>query len=66
MFGWPRSTLCMASRAPRIVEDGVADASPEPATNSGSAAVSGVASTEVSDAMWMICAAQEHPLKAEI
>ena len=32
MLGWPRSTLCMASRAPRMVEEGVADARPLPAT----------------------------------
>ena len=56
MLGCPRSTLCMASRAPRMVEDGVADARPLPAKNSGSAAVSGLdGRRELSFAMWMIC-----------
>jgi hypothetical protein len=49
----------MASSAPRIVLLGVADASPLPATKSGSAAVSWLAGMRlVSLAMWMICAAQ--------
>lgn len=56
MLGWPRSTECMASRAPRIVEEGVAEASPAPATKSGSAAdccAAGI--NDESLAMWIIC-----------
>ena len=58
MLGWPKSTECMASRAPRMVEEGVAEANPAPATKSGSAAdccATGI--NDVSLAMWMICAA---------
>jgi hypothetical protein len=47
----------MASSAPRIVEEGVADARPLPATKSGSAALSLLPGmSDVSLAMWMICA----------
>ena len=66
MLGCPRSTLCMASRAPRIVDEGVADARPLPDMNWGSAAASAWEATrELSFAMWMICKAGAVSVLAE-